>query len=102
MFHRTAGAFASVVLLLASCGVNEQPSMQGNAQKSAPSARQTEIAALEARVDRIKDANDIKRLQRAYGFYVDKGKWDDVADLFAADATVEYGHDGVYVGQNRI
>lgn len=64
--------------------------------------RAREIAALDARLDRIQDANDIKRLQRAYGFYFDKAEWDQIADLFAADATLEFGHDGVYVGQARI
>jgi hypothetical protein len=64
--------------------------------------RKAQIAALEARADRIKDSNDIKRLQRAYGFYLDKAQYDELADLFAADASVEYANEGVYVGQNRI
>lgn len=50
-----------------------------------------QIRALEQRADLIRDANDIKRLQRAYGFYWDKGMWNDVADLFTADATIQYG-----------
>jgi SnoaL-like domain len=68
----------------------------------ATSSRAAQVAALEARVDRIKDSNDIKRLQRAYGFYLDKGQFDEMADLFAADASVEYENEGVYVGQDRI
>ncbi len=70
--------------------------------RDAQHSRTAEIAALEARADRIKDANDIKRLQRAYGFYLDKAEWDQMADLFAADASVEYANEGVYVGQDRI
>jgi hypothetical protein len=66
------------------------------------SARATQIAALEARADRVKDANDIKRLQRAYGFYLDKAEWDQIADLFAPDGSVEYANEGVYTGQARI
>ena len=42
------------------------------------------------------------RLQNAYGFYVDKKLWDDAADLFAANATMEIDQQGVYVGQARI
>jgi hypothetical protein len=37
------------------------------------------------------------KLQRAYGYYADRGLWDDLADLFAADATANYpsgGFDG--------
>ena len=60
------------------------------------------IQALEARADRVRDANDIKRLQRAYGFYIDKGMWDDVADLFTADATAKFANEGEYVGQPKI
>ncbi|HEU4626347.1 MAG TPA: nuclear transport factor 2 family protein [Steroidobacteraceae bacterium] len=84
---------------VAGCGDSDSLGPQA-AQTAA--ARKAQIAALEARVDRIKDANDIKRLQRAYGFYLDKGMWDEMADLFAADATAEYAHDGVYVGQDHI
>jgi hypothetical protein len=62
----------------------------------------THIALLEAQVDRLRDAREIKHLQRAYGYYVDKAMWDEVADLFARDATIEYGNEGVYVGQERI
>ena len=61
-----------------------------------------QVAALEARVERVEDASDIRRLQRAYGYYFDKGQWDEVADLFAAGASIEYGNEGVYIGQQRI
>ncbi len=71
---------------------------------SAPDAPdlETRILRLEARTARVHDANDIKRLQRAYGYYVDAGLWDEVADLFADDASVEYGLDGVYSSRERI
>ena len=65
-------------------------------------SRATQVQTLESRADRLQDANEIKRLQRAYGFYIDKGMWDDVADLFTQDATAEYGNEGVYAGQPRI
>jgi hypothetical protein len=44
----------------------------------------------------------VKKLQRAFGYYVDRGLWTDAADLFADDGTVEIGVDGVYVGKARI
>jgi sugar lactone lactonase YvrE len=60
------------------------------------------ITALTARVARLDDANQIKKLQRAYGYYLDKGYWQEAADLFAQDASLEAGVDGVYVGKARI
>jgi hypothetical protein len=62
----------------------------------------TELAALAHRLQLVEDANDIKRLQRAYGYYLDSGRWDEVAALFADDATLEIGLDGVYRGRDRI
>ena len=67
-----------------------------------PHRWQQRLAELEARTQRIEDINAIKRLQRAYGYYLDEGQWDDVADLFADDASLEIGLDGVYRGRDRI
>jgi hypothetical protein len=66
------------------------------------SALQQQIAQLDAQANLIQDANDVKRLQRAYGYYVDKAMWDEVADLFAADGSIELGLNGVYSGQDRV
>ena len=65
-------------------------------------ALRARAAALSAEAERVEDANDIKKLQRAYGYYLDKGYWGEAADLFADDATFEWGVDGVYVGKGRI
>jgi len=61
-----------------------------------------QIAQLSAEVDRLEGARAVRKLQRAYGYYVDRGLWDEAADLFAEDATVEIGQDGVYAGKARI
>jgi len=63
---------------------------------------QGEIARLSAEVDQLEGARAVRKLQRAYGYYVDRGLWDEAADLFADDGTVEIGMDGVYVGKARI
>ena len=68
------------------------------AQQS-PEAR---LAAYRERVERLEDADAIETLQATYGYYFDKGLWNDAADLFAADGTFEYGQMGVYVGRERI
>jgi len=84
----TTGLLLACAFLISTCSI-------------APSGNR-QILALERRADLIGDANDIKRLQRAYGFYWDKGMWDDVADLFTADARAEYSDDRAYVGQPQI
>ncbi|MFM1886427.1 MAG: hypothetical protein RL026_1584 [Pseudomonadota bacterium] len=60
------------------------------------------VAALEARATRVQDTLEIKRLQRAFGYYFDEGLWDEVADLFAADGSIELALDGVYRGRERV
>jgi hypothetical protein len=80
-------------------GCERGPSAAENAELTALAAR---VAALEQRKTRIEDANAIERLQAAYGYYVDRALWDEVANLFADDGTIEIGLDGVYVGKARI
>lgn len=63
---------------------------------------ETRIAALSQRAQQLADVSAIKRLQRIYGFYIDKGQWDQAADLFADNGSIELGIDGVYVGRDRI
>ena len=61
-----------------------------------------DLAGLEGRLRELNDAAEVERLQNAYGFYTDRKMWDDVADLFADDATFELAQNGVYVGKARI
>ena len=60
------------------------------------------VLTLEQRIARIEDERAIVRLQTAYGYYVDKSQWDEAADLFARDATLEIAARGLYRGQDRI
>ena len=61
-----------------------------------------ELAELRARVRAAEDYRELVNLQGAYGYYVDKGLWDQAADLFAADGTLEIAGRGVYVGRERV
>jgi len=70
-----------------------------------PAAAQSvdaEIAALTLRVERLEGTRAVKKLQRAFGYYADRGLWGEAADLFTDDGTIEIGVDGVYVGKERI
>ncbi|NBC36579.1 nuclear transport factor 2 family protein [Novosphingobium sp. FSY-8] len=58
--------------------------------------------ALLARITALEDERAIIRLQTAYGYYVDKAQWDEAADLFARDATLEIAARGQFRGQDRI
>jgi hypothetical protein len=57
---------------------------------------------LSARAQKLRDEIDVTNLQHAYGYYADRKMWDDVADLFASDGTLEVGLQGVYVGPRSI
>ncbi len=61
-----------------------------------------QLAALTERVQSTEDYVALINLEDAYGYYVDKCQWDQAADLFAKDATLEIGRRGVYVGQDRV
>lgn len=60
------------------------------------------LDSLDARITRLEDMNDIERLQRTYGYFVDKGQWTHLSELFTEDATLEIGGKGIFVGQDRV
>ncbi len=94
----TVAAHAAAAVLLASA-CSRGPSAEEAAELAALSVQ---LDSLEQRKERIEDINAIERLQHAYGYYIDRALWDDVADLFADDGTIEIGLDGVYVGKARV
>ena len=73
----------------------------GESLKGKGDARER-AADLIRRVTLLQDEQEIEDLQRIYGYYVDRGMWDEVADLFASDGTIEMGLRGVYTGKSRI
>lgn len=89
---------------VAACGAWLALSGPASAKDSAPQSAgiEAEISRLSAEVDRLEGARAVRKLQRAFGYYVDRGLWDEAADLFADDGTLEFGMDGVYVGRARI
>jgi hypothetical protein len=67
------------------------------AQPKAPAQQADPLPAIETRVERlqahtesIESVRAIKRLQYAYGHYVELGLWNDFADLFTEDAVTNY------------
>ena len=65
-------------------------------------ALRREVAALRMQAQAATDYVALSNLQRIYGYYVDKGLWDEAADLFAPDGTLEIAGRGVYKGRERV
>jgi hypothetical protein len=59
-----------------------------------------DLAALEARIQRLEDLEEIKRLKYCYLRALDTKAWDELAETLAEDATTEYS-DGAYRFQGR-
>lgn len=65
-------------------------------------ALQAEVRELRAKTSIQQSYMEICNLQATYGYYVDKGLWDEAADLFEPEGTLEIAGRGVYVGQERV
>lgn len=61
-----------------------------------------QLTAAKHRVQLLEDQDAIENLQGMFGYYFDKGLWDQAADLFTAKGSFEYGQRGVYIGTARI
>jgi hypothetical protein len=94
--HLSPGLLAAV-LCASGCSQGEGPALR---QELA--ALQSEVATLQQQARLADDYIAIANLQAIYGYYVDKSRWDDAADLFAADATLEIAGRGLFKGQPRI
>ncbi len=95
---RSASALVAGIATLLSGGA----SRAAEADAAGIAALEAKVTALSAEVGRLEDANSVRKLQRAFGYYVDRGYWQEASDLFTDDATFETGVDGVYVGKTRI
>lgn len=75
--------------------------------QSSESARQiaalnNQVAGLKLQAQATRDWTAIANLQASYGFYLDTKRWDDAADLFAKQATLEIVGPGLLEGQDSI
>jgi hypothetical protein len=82
------------------------PVNRANSDRASTSIEQEDIesAVREAfrLVARVKDYDELENLQSAYGYYLDKNLWNDLADLFAEDSSMELAQRGVYAGPGRV
>lgn len=70
-------------------------------QGEAPATNET-LDSLETRIASMNDEDEVRNLQNAYGYYVDRKMWNDVVDLFARDSAVEIGDSGVLTGPDGV
>jgi hypothetical protein len=75
--------------------------MEARASAAVSPEQQQRLDRLEAGVAAAEDLLAIKKLQRAYGYYLDKGMWEDLSVLFTDDAVANYPA-GVFVGRESI
>jgi hypothetical protein len=100
LLHCIAVAILAGVWIMAAACDRQSHRKAENCERGAVLQRQ--FGLLENEADRIRDVRDLKRLQRAYGYYIDQGMWSQATDLFEPQGTIEIALDGIYVGQKRI
>lgn len=64
---------------------------------------EAKIQELETRLTKTQDHQEIERLQRIYGFFLDNRRWDDIVDLFSENTeSLEISDSGVYLGKEGV
>lgn len=66
-------------------------------------ARVRALEKFEGRVRTLEDIEQVKKLQRIYGYYLDNDMYDDVIDLFSDNTeSVEIADHGVFLGKEGV
>ena len=62
------------------------------------------LEELEARVKTLEDIEEVKKLQRSYGYYLEHGMVEEIIDLFADDPDGGFWHagTGMYRGKEGV
>ena len=63
---------------------------------------EAQLAAIDAQAAHLIDEDDIVSLQNAWGYYMDRHMWDDAAELFSSEATLDLPATGVVSGTDAI
>jgi hypothetical protein len=93
-FHYTAASVAaSISSPIAKAANGAAPSLKSLADR---------VNLLGQRTARLNDQAEVTNLQDTYGYAVDRKLWDQAAELFAGDGTLELGLQGVYAGKASI
>lgn len=89
----------AAALLASGCsrGGSEDPALA-----AAVHELEQQVSAAKIELGRLKDFDELENLAGAYGYYVDKSRQDDIADLFTSDGVAEILGRGVFIGQDRV
>ena len=62
------------------------------------------LKALEDEITCLKDVEEIKKLTRIYGYYLEHWQWPEIVELFSDshDTSVEISNSGVYLGKEGV
>lgn len=103
-YQRHRRSVAAIFLLAGGATLGGAHAQDANGKLAQLAALETRLAMLEQEISLLEDTKAIKRLQRAYGYYLDKGLGSELGKLFAdaADTSAEYGNAGIYIGKARI
>jgi len=64
---------------------------------------EAKVRALEEKLAKLEDVEEIERLQRMYGYYLDNCMWDEIVDLFSDNTDfVEIGDRGIFCGKEGV
>ncbi len=85
--------FAIAAVALGGCSAGDSGKIEALAKQ---------VESLQSEVSAARAWTDIANLQAAYGYYVDKARWDEAADLFAKQGTLEIAGRGLFAGQDRV
>ena len=107
-FVARAGTLLTLVPLALAAGAVRARTARRHETKSSDDDRlkamEKQMEQMAAELGLLNDVQAIRRLQHAYGYYMDKCLYDEVVDLFADDGEVHFGG-GVYrgkAGQRRL
>jgi hypothetical protein len=92
------------ILAIVAAGLLGSPALAADtATTKAVADLKARIAATRLQIEREQAYDEIENLHSAYGYYLDKNEWDDIADLFVKDgSSLELAQRGVYLGQDSI
>ena len=79
-----------------------QSLLHSTASTPANASSRASLHDLAQRVQRLDDESRVRNLQHSYGYYIDRKMWDDAADLFTDQGSLEVAQRGVYVGKPHI
>lgn len=90
---------AAVLLALSGAWTSAAQAAPADAQVA---GLREQLASVQQRLGLLEDKAAIEKLQRAYGYYLDKQLWRECAALFSDTGSVEIAQRGVYRGRKSI